>query len=276
MKKVFLGVGHGGKDPGAVGYVVEKDVNLKTAIACKNILEANGVEVKMSRYGDENDSLSEEIAECNAYNPDLAADIHNNAGGGDGFEAYYSIVGGIGKTLAENVEAEVKSIGQNSRGCKTKVNAYGKDYYGFIRLTVCPAAIFEGAFVDNAADATQIDSDAECKAFGEAYARGILKTLGITPMQEAESTTTSTKNDEALYKMDTLRYGSKGNDVTVFEIIMKKLGYYNGAIDTDFGGGCVEACNEFQKDYPECGTNGEPDSTWGKMCWAKLFSLMDA
>ena len=132
MAKVFLGVGHGGKDPGAMKYVVEKDANLKTAIACKNILEANDIEVKMSRYGDENDSLSEEIAECNAYNPDLAVDIHNNAGGGDGFEAYYHYKGGLGKTLAENIEAEVKAIGQNSRGCKTKTNAYGKDFYGFI------------------------------------------------------------------------------------------------------------------------------------------------
>ena len=276
MAKVFLGVGHGGKDPGAIGYVVEKDANLKTAIACKNILEANGVEVKMSRYGDENDSLSEEIAECNAYNPDLAADIHNNAGGGDGFEAYYSIVGGIGKTLAENVEAEVKSIGQNSRGCKTKVNAYEKDYYGFIRLTVCPAAIFEGAFVDNAADATQIDSDAECKAFGEAYARGILKTLGITPKVETESTTTSTEKDVVLYKLNTLKYGSTGNDVTIFETLMKKAGYYDGEIDTYFGNGCVNACNAFQEDYPECGTDGKPDDSFGPKCWRKLFSLYGA
>ena len=27
-KKVFIGVGHGGNDPGAVGYLVEKDINL--------------------------------------------------------------------------------------------------------------------------------------------------------------------------------------------------------------------------------------------------------
>lgn len=29
MARVFIGVGHGGTDPGAVGYLVEKDVNLK-------------------------------------------------------------------------------------------------------------------------------------------------------------------------------------------------------------------------------------------------------
>ncbi|MDQ5984303.1 MAG: hypothetical protein RUMPE_01350 [Eubacteriales bacterium SKADARSKE-1] len=36
--KVFLGVGHGGKDPGASGYLVEKDVNLTMATACCEII----------------------------------------------------------------------------------------------------------------------------------------------------------------------------------------------------------------------------------------------
>lgn len=182
MSKVFLGVGHGGSDPGAVGYIKEADVNLSMALACRDYLVANGVEVKMSRITDENDTLNEEANECNAYGPDLAIDVHNNAGGGDGFEAYYSVHGGVGKTLAENIEAEVKAIGQNSRGCKTKWNSKGNaDYYGFIRQTKCPAVIVEGVFVDNAADAAQADTIEEQKAFGEAYAKGILKTLGITP-----------------------------------------------------------------------------------------------
>lgn len=80
---------------------------------------------------------------------------------------------------------------------------------------------------------------------------------------------------EVNYKMTTLKKGSNNNDVTVFEILMKKLGYYTGAIDTEFGNGCVNACNAFQKDYPECGTNGKPDSTWGAKCWKKLFSLAE-
>ena len=184
--KVFLGVGHqhGGKDSGAVGYVVEKNINLKMALACRDYLEMHGVIVGMSRTKDEDDPLTEEIKECNAFNPDLAVDIHNNAGGGDGFEAYYSISGGTGKTLAANLEAEVKRIGQNSRGIKTRKNSAGKDYYGFIRQTKCPAVIVEGVFVDNKADAAQADTDAECKAFGEAYAKGILKTLNVKKEQK--------------------------------------------------------------------------------------------
>ena len=179
MKKVFIGVGHGGSDPGAVKYLVEKDINLKMAKACRDLLEDAGVQVLMSRTKDEDESLSSKINESNAFKPDLTLDIHNNAGGGDGFEIYHSVYGGTGKTLAQNIEAEVKKIGQNSRGLKTKKNSSGSDYFGFIRQTNAPAVICEGVFVDNKADASQADTDAECKAFGEAYAKGILKTLGI-------------------------------------------------------------------------------------------------
>ena len=179
-KKVFLGVGHGGSDPGAVGYIKEADVNLTMALACRDYLQANGVDVKMSRTRDENDPLTEEINECNAYNPDVAVDIHNNAGGGDGFEAYYHYKGGTSKTLAANIETEVKAIGQNSRGLKTKLNSSGSDYFGFIRCINAPSIICEGVFVDNSADAAQADTAAEQKAFGIAYAKGILKTLGVS------------------------------------------------------------------------------------------------
>ena len=178
-KKVFLGVGHGGSDPGAVKYIKEADVNLAMATACAEYLRANGIEVKMSRTVDENDPLTDEIKECNDFAPDLAVDIHNNAGGGDGFEAFYHHGGGTSKMLAQNIETEVKAIGQNSRGLKTKLNSSGSDYYGFIRCINAPSVICEGVFVDNAADAAQADELSEQKAFGIAYAKGILKTLGV-------------------------------------------------------------------------------------------------
>ena len=171
MAKVFISVGHGGSDPGAVGYLVEKDVNLVEALACRDFLETNGVQVLMSRMSDENDPVTDEIKECNAFKPDLAVSIHNNSGRGDGFEVFYHYRGGTSMILAENIESEVKKIGQNSRGCKTKLNLSGKDYYAFIRETICPAVICEGCFVDNETDVQIADKIEEQKAFRYAYAR---------------------------------------------------------------------------------------------------------
>ena len=180
MAKVFIGVGHGGSDPGAVANnTKEKDLNLSIALACRDALEKHGVSVKMSRTKDENDPLSEEIKKCNAFSPDLAIDIHNNAGGGDGAEVFYHYGGGKSKTLAENILAEIVKVGQNSRGAKIRKNSYGKDYYGFIRETPCPSVIVECAFVDNASDLKILATESQRKTMGEAIAKGILKTLGI-------------------------------------------------------------------------------------------------
>ena len=65
---------------------------------------------------------------------------------------------------------------------------------------------------------------------------------------------------EKLSTMCLLKKGNRNNDVTVFEILMSKLGYYTGSIDTQYGKGCVSACINFQKDHNlledgECGNN---------------------
>lgn len=208
-KKVFLGVGHGGSDPGAVAYgIEEEDLNLAIALACRDELERHGVTVLLSRTKDENDSLDEEVKECNAFKPDYALDIHNNAGGGDGVELYYHYKGGASKTLAQNVLDAVVAIGQNSRGIKTRRGDDGRDYYGFIRRTICASAIIECAFVDNKTDIQIIDTAAEQKAMGQAIAKGILKTLGIAykaPVQKPAATVGK------LYRVQVGAYAEKAN-----------------------------------------------------------------
>lgn len=190
MKKVFIGAGHGGADPGAIARdkQKEKDLNLSIAKACGAELERHGVAVRFSRTRDEHDPVEQEVAECNSFAPDLAVDIHNNAGGGDGAEAYYSRVGGTGKTLAVNILARLAALGQQSRGAKTRTNSAGRDYYAFIRNTKAPAVIVECAFVDSA-DLAIIDTEAERVRMGEAIARGILDTLGIAYKAEKSPTT---------------------------------------------------------------------------------------
>lgn len=180
MAKVFIGVGHGGSDPGAVANgTKEKDLNLSIALACRDELVRHGVEVRMSRSKDEDDPVSDEVKECNSYGPTFAVSIHCNAGGGDGGEVFYHHGGGKGKTLAENILAEMVKAGQNSRGIKTRVNSQGKDYYAFIRNTSCPSVIVECAFVDNATDRQIVATEDKRKAMGVAIAKGILKSVGV-------------------------------------------------------------------------------------------------
>ena len=217
VSKVFIGVGHGGSDPGAVANgFKEKDLNLSIALACRDVLERHGVNVLMSRTKDEDDITS--IKECNAYNPDYALDIHNNAGGGDGAEIFYHYGGGTGKTLAQNVLNEIVKIGQNSRGIKTKRNAFGFDYYGFIRQTSAPAIIIECAFVDNKTDLAIIDTEAERKTMGIAIAKGVLSTLGIAYV-EPKPVVTDTNVGDKIYRVQVGAYKVKANA----EAMQKKL-----------------------------------------------------
>ena len=66
--------------------------------------------------------------------------------------------------------------------------------------------------------------------------------------------------EEKITAMGLLKRGTKNNDVTVFEILMSKLGYYTGSIDSAYGKGCVSACINFQREHNllqdgECGNN---------------------
>lgn len=54
MAKVFLGIGHGGKDPGAMAFgLKEKDINLAIGLAAQAELMRHGVTVLLSRTKDE-------------------------------------------------------------------------------------------------------------------------------------------------------------------------------------------------------------------------------
>lgn len=221
MAKVYIGVGHGGSDSGAVKYLVEKDVNLKMALACRDYLKAAGVDVKISRTTDKDSSIAEKVTAANSWGADLAIDIHNNAGGGDGAEVYHSIVGGTGKRLANNILNEFEKIGQNVRGAKTK-HENGTDYFGFIRLTDMPAVITEAVFVDNAADAAQADTEAECKAFGIAIAKGVLRTLGIA--DNVVMSSTPSKPAQTIYRVQVGAYTNRSNAVKLAKKL-NRIGY---------------------------------------------------
>ena len=47
MARVYIDAGHGGSDPGAVKYIVERDVNLAMAFACGDYLHEYGVSTKL-------------------------------------------------------------------------------------------------------------------------------------------------------------------------------------------------------------------------------------
>ncbi|MCI5141589.1 MAG: N-acetylmuramoyl-L-alanine amidase, partial [Candidatus Electrothrix sp. ATG1] len=81
VRRIVIDPGHGGKDPGAVGFgLKEKDIVLKVAKKIKRILEEKkGYEVLLTRDSDVSLSLEERTAIANTKEADLFLSIHVNA-----------------------------------------------------------------------------------------------------------------------------------------------------------------------------------------------------
>lgn len=200
MAKVFLSAGHGGSDPGACAYgMKEKDINLQILLACNEVLVRHGVATVLSRTTDENDPVAQEVKEANASGANIAVSFHTNAGGGDGSESYYYPTDNNGKRLAQLCENYTQAIGQNSRGVKSGKNLY------FVNGTRMTAVLCECAFIDNDTDNDLIDTVAEQKAFGVAYAKAILEYLGIAYVEPVVA------SGSELYRVQVGAYREKGN-----------------------------------------------------------------
>ena len=256
MVKIYVGVGHGGSDPGAVsGKHIEKNYALDIANACTAELRRRGVEVMQSRTSDITESTAAKVAECNKFNPDLAADIHLNAGEGDGFEVYHTLGYGEGEKLAYCIETAVKELGQNSRGLKIKANSSGRDYFGFIRETKCPALLVECAFIDSA-DVQAVDTLAERQKFGRAIAHGMLDYLDISVKAEKPSGSSAVvvKLPDVAVQLPQLGRGLDNPEYQVkrVQLCLNEMGHTGAdgkplTVDGDFGANTEAAVKKLQK-----------------------------
>ncbi|MFN8543356.1 MAG: N-acetylmuramoyl-L-alanine amidase [Candidatus Binatia bacterium] len=78
--KIVLDPGHGGHDPGAEGFAVEKEVTLTIARQVASLLRDRlGAEVILTRDDDATLALSDRTARANSEGADLFVSIHANA-----------------------------------------------------------------------------------------------------------------------------------------------------------------------------------------------------
>lgn len=174
MRKIYINPGHSNKDPGAVGYQRERDLNVKVSqFMNEYLLENYQVQTKITDGSV--DSTAKAAAEANAWGADLFVSNHFNAGGGDGYEALVYSEKRV--PLGEVFEKYVKAAGQNSRGVKLRPGL------AVLRLTNMPAVLNEGAFVDNKKDIADWDEEEELRKLGTAYAMAAARWLDL-PQKE--------------------------------------------------------------------------------------------
>lgn len=256
-KRVYVGIGHGGYDSGAVGNgFKEKDLTLSIGKYCNERLKQYGIETKISRTTDCDSSIKSKVAASNAFKANVCMDIHINAGGGDGSEVYYSHVSPNGKKLAQSIVDATLAIRQNTRGIKVRLDKDGTDYYGMIRETDAPAVLVECAFIDNATDIQIINTEAKRKVFGYAIADGVAKYLGVKMPSTSKPTTpskptTATVKIEAPNLKDYLKEGDRNLAVYSYKqllALLEKKGIIAQGVDNNeiFGAGTKTATKQVQ------------------------------
>lgn len=184
MDKICIAVGHGtsksgGYDSGAVstdGKTHEFRIAREIALEAYNALRQRGVECSLINYNG-NLSLTDRIEKINEEFYSLVVEIHLNAGAGTGTEVYYGKDSAQGKKLAQAVSKSISErMEVRNRGAKTKLNAEGRDYFGFIRQTRPTALLVETVFIDNDDDLARVSTKQGQRACGEAIASGLVGT----------------------------------------------------------------------------------------------------
>lgn len=179
--RIFIAVGHGGPDPGAVsGGLREADCNLAIAMLMNYDLRRHGVQVKLSRVLDVEDRLKTGIAACNAYAPDFAIAIHTNAskdGKASGFEVYHQLESWVNSKLsirmAELFDQNVsKYLGVPTRGLKTD------GHLGWLKQVKAPCILVENFFI-NGPKAGWYSDPIQLDKLSKAYVYAILAFFGV-------------------------------------------------------------------------------------------------
>lgn len=179
-KTIVIDPGHGGSDPGAVYRTFkEKDFNLKIALKARDFLTNNyTVNVEMTRTGDATLSLQDRTNHANRLKADYFISIHQNSGGGDGFESYiYSGTSSAATTtfrdvIHNEVMKKIASYHVKDRG-KKKAN------YFVLRETSMPASLIEVLFIDNSENVKLLQNDNFINQVAIGLAEGIAKALNL-------------------------------------------------------------------------------------------------
>ncbi len=182
--KIFIDQGHNPDNPNAGaegnGYR-EQDIVYEVGIRLARILEASGLDVRLSRptpttqLGTSNtSSLRARVAAANAWDADYFVSIHTNAGvpQATGTEVLVYTDPSRAATLAENILTQLTAqTGLRNRGVKERPELY------VLRATDMPAVLVELGFITNAYDASLMVNEPELFAVG--IANGILAYLGL-------------------------------------------------------------------------------------------------
>jgi len=166
---VVIDAGHGGSDPGKVGInnQLEKELNLKIAKILKGFLQAEDIEVVMTRESDDGlydeDASNKKVQDMKRRleviekaDPVIVVSIHQNSYHEEyvkGAQVFYYSTSENSKQLAEIIQEQLRSLDPDN-----KREAKGNDSYFLLKKTSKPIVIVECGFLSNREEAEKLSS----------------------------------------------------------------------------------------------------------------------
>jgi N-acetylmuramoyl-L-alanine amidase len=181
---IMLDPGHGGIDPGAAcavkitGFNNEKDINLSIATKVKELLEAEGATVIMTRSGDDWKSYTQRNNAVRERDPDMFISIHcdsSSTASATGTSAYYyraysqPLAKAVHDSLVNAYKTEIYKD-----NTEVKIDR-GTNFYAFrvARVEECPAILIEYGFVSNINECQALQDSANREILAKATVDGI-------------------------------------------------------------------------------------------------------
>ena len=158
---VVIDPGHGGTDPGSIGYktkIHEADLNLKLSLMLKSKLENSGINVVMTRENEkamiEGSGRKWKKADMEARKeliketrPNMVISLHQNSYTNHslrGAQVFYDKSSEISKNIAECIQGEFKEHLDKS------IKATSPGDYFMLKCSLAPSVIVECGFLSNA------------------------------------------------------------------------------------------------------------------------------
>ncbi len=193
---VVIDAGHGADDGGKVGIngAVEKDINLSIALRVKELLEAQGIDVVLTREDDKGlypgtgdnrklRDMQKRVELINRERPALTVSIHQNSYTDErvsGAQTFYMTGSEEGKRAAEILQEQMITTLAPEKERVAKENG---SYY-LLKHVESPIVIAECGFLSNAREAEMLCDEEYQEKTAWAIHLGIIRYLNSSPVQE--------------------------------------------------------------------------------------------
>jgi len=173
FNKVVLDPGHGGKDPGSLGFgLVEKNLTLDLAKRIEKILVGKGISVELTRRTDEYVDFETRSKVASLSSKTILVSLHFNAHADrsiSGTETLYWPGSESGRELASYIQSEL------GRRLVTRNRGFRPERLKILELTQATSVLIECGFISNRWESQRCGSEWFRQILAEEIVQGILR-----------------------------------------------------------------------------------------------------